>query len=137
MKCARCLAKIRTRPNALYCPACRDAIRKEKRVARYIRRAEERTTLRDGRRAEITKYIRTERPLIMTDEVQREINRLVDMKYNMSLATKIYSRAEIAAVVRQITPIRHVRMGISTDRVSIFAEPDVRTIFRRESVNEL
>ena len=137
MKCARCLAKIRTRPNALYCPACRDAIREEKRVARNIRRAEERATLRDGRRAETTKYIRTERTAIMTDAEQREINRRVDIKHSMPMSTKIYTRAEIAAVARHITPIRHVRQGISTDRVFMFAEPEVRTIFRRESVNEL
>ena len=137
MKCARCFAEIRTRPNVLYCPTCRDEIREEKRVARNIRRAEERATLRDGRRADVTKYIPAERVSITTDAEQREINRRVDMKHNMSLSTKIYTRAEIAAVAGHITPIRHVRQGISTDRVFMFAEPEARTIFRRESVNEL
>ena len=54
---------------------------------------------------------RVTKPVLMSDEAQKELNLKVDRKYAVPCATKIYKRGtpEFEQVARQITPLDKVR----------------------------
>ena len=106
INCARCNAEVEFRVNRIYCPDCKDLLKREQEArCRALAREKERRSLPKAPTP------RASRPVFISDAEQMSINISIDNRHAFKMAPAVCYRPgspEWDQIVKQVTPLHRI-----------------------------